>query len=320
MRLRWVKVASVVVICVPLTLSVSVHPALAGDSAGFFWGADGNAPSPNEDSGNPCKSSSRPYLEPWVTDPSGGCGKFGVDYGEIFAYWNIPGFASCGTGDAYNGTAIADAAANENGYGVGPGGYYFAAGPGVDPHYDGSTNEAYNWGVTQGQYAVNNWSSHPDISSAGLPIVIDIEEGGTQGWADINKGCSGVTGGRPSTAVDRATINGIWGYINNGYYPAIYSTTGNWSTIFNGSSDGNFTDTMQWTADWGSYGTGCAQYGPLVWTQTYLDCGGQTSNSAAFFGGIDSGSNCTMAWQWASPDNRQKDYDQLDANHLYICH
>jgi hypothetical protein len=298
---------------------VSVQQAYAGDSSGFYWGADSYAPYPNTDSGNPCPSSSRPYLEPWVTDPGGGCGKFGVDYGEIFGYWNIPGFSACGSRDAYSGTAISDAAANENGDGIGPGGYYFAAGPGIDPKYNGTTAEAQAWGEEQGQYAVNNWASHADIRGAGLPIVMDIEENGYTGWNEVNKDCAGVTSYGISPTVDRATINGIWGYINNGYYPAIYSSPGEWSSIFGTSTQGDFSDTMLWTADWGPYRTGCAQYAPLQWTQTYLSCGGYSSNSAKFFAGINSSSSCAWMWQWASPDQEMRDYDQVDANRVDVC-
>jgi len=119
-----------------------------------------------------------------------------------------------------------------------------------------------------------------------------------------------------ATAVDRATFNGFWDYIwdDSNYAIAAYASPGTWSGIF--GSDGSLSDTTEWTAGYASGdGTdGCGNPAPTDWTQDAGDC---SSNSASFFGGIDSSDNCALEWQWAGVG--LGDFDQIDTNRTGLC-
>jgi hypothetical protein len=151
--------------------------AFAGDNpSGFYWGTDSGGPYPNNNSSNGCDSSGVPWLEPYIKN--GDCGKYGGNFAEYGGYYNMASLACTGS-DAYNSTALQDAYDNRKaGYGQGAGGYFDFGGPGVDPNYNGTTAEAYAWGQSQGNFAVNAYRGHSEMVADGLPLVIDVEDNG----------------------------------------------------------------------------------------------------------------------------------------------
>ncbi len=289
--------------------------AQAGDGpSGFWWGSDSNGPAPSG-SVSTCASSSAPYLEPNVSHS--GCGKYGGYFGEVGGYWSVLG---CGGTNYWNATAAGDAKTNITSYGDGLGttAYWFGGGPGMDPSYNGTTSEAMAWGKRQAESAASMAASHSNFDTD--LVVLDVEDdygygGGPTGWDEVlNSGsCSSVRSSGISAAVDRATFNGFWDYIQNNtaYWIGAYSSPGEWSRIFGTGSSSSLTGTMEWSAD---FGQNCAQPGPNSWTQGSGSC---SSNSASFFGGISSSSNCAFVWQWAGVSSG--DYDQIDANRFRSC-
>jgi hypothetical protein len=294
-----------------IAVTVGVSPAFAGDSSGMNWGADGNAPVPNASSS--CGSSGVPWLEPNVS--SNGCGKFGVDYGEIGGFFSMSQVPNCNQSPAWSGTAIGDAYANaqaSSAYGVGAGGYFLLGGPGISPGYNGSIDQAYGWGESQGNEAVSLWLGHPDVDADDLPLALDVEEDGGQGWNELYENCSNKTSATIAENVDRATLNGAIAAIQaDGIQVMIYAADGNWPTIFGSGTSADVSQYQEWTAHWGS---NCANYAPPEWTQTYLNCSG--SNDAVFFGDVVRTSSCAVMWQWSGGTD---DYDQIDKNRIDDC-
>ena len=162
-----------VILVTAMVLAAWASPAivLAGDSPGGFWyGADGNYPQ---------VSGSAPYSEPNVG------GTFGGYLAEIGGW---PELFGCAENNAVNTTDVN--AANTNFYnyggGVGTGPFWFMAGPGLDPKYDGTTGEAYDWGekqAEQAQYDLRNFTYATPFDI----MWMDIEAGGSagNGWNHV---------------------------------------------------------------------------------------------------------------------------------------
>lgn len=267
-------------------------------------------------SASPRPSTGVPYLEPSVTSPTGGCGHFGFDDGEVGGYWSLGSEAPGCTGtNSFSNATIGDAYANETGHGgEGAGAYFFVGGPGIDPAYNGTVSEAYHWGVEQADALESEYVGHSDIVSSGLPVMLDAEtRQGYDGWTHLYKDCSGTpTTPGPSAAVDRAVLNGMFQTLEPSYHVIVYSDPiGSWAAIFGSSTSGNIPNTSEWTAYAGKL---CSNYAPLEWTQTYKTCGG--TNSAQFFGGVTTSSSCAAMWQW---DEGAEDYDQMDTTQLFAC-
>ena len=140
----------------------------------------------------------------------------------------------------FSQTNHADANANFNNgnIGIGTGVYWFMGGPGVDPHYNGSTAEASSWGAEQAQWTLG------DIPALGVtyPVVfMDVELPGIapavdNGWNDVyTSPCSGkVKASFIPATVDRAEINGYAAYLtsHSSYKAGIYSNPSVWTDIF----------------------------------------------------------------------------------------
>jgi hypothetical protein len=292
---------------------LSAPAAYAGDGpAGFWWGSDSNGPAPG--SVSTCGSSSAPWLEPNVT--RSGCGNYGGYFGEEGGYWSVLG---CSASNAWNVTAAGDAYTNHESYsdGIGTTAYFFGGGPGMDPNYNGTTSEAYDWGHRQAEKAKSLASTHSyfDTGIMMFDVEDDYPNGAPTGWNEVlvSGSCSSVRYSGIAASVDRATFNGFWDDIwnNSPYFIATYSSPGEWTGIFGTGSAGSLSDTMLVTADWGQ---NCINPGPYGWTQGSGSC---SSNSANFFAGITSSSSCAFGWQWASRNNG--DYDQIDQNREYSC-
>ena len=304
-----------------ITLS-GTSAAYAGDSTGYHWGSDSNGPSPGSGFST-CPSSGVTWLEPSVTNS--GCGHYGVYIGEVGGYWDL-GSLNCVKSSAWNSTAADRAKGNvENQVGIGANGYWFAAGPGLDPNYDGTEAEASSWGALQAQKAWALWQTHPDLSPpGGYVLFMDVEEvgGAGDGWSEkVNSTCSSSSGSI-GPSLDQHTIDGFiaWIWNNTPIFHGVYSSSGEWNGIFNGSNDGNFSGlTEAWTADWGG---DCVQPGPLNWTQGSGSC---SSNTAGWFGGFSGSGNCALAWQWSGtglPGEQTGpagDYTQIDDSRINLC-
>lgn len=296
----------VIIVAVILGMSL-VSAALADDSPnGFWWGSDDNGPAPSS-SANLCPSSSAPWLEP--NTENNGCGHYGYYAGNVAGFQSLDG---CGSGAVWNTTAAARVRENhDTEANVGAIAYYYGGGPGSDPNYDGTTSEAYSWGQKQGKAAVNAASGY---SLSERLIVLDVEDGGFEGWneVDVPGTCYTQKSSGIATSVDRATFNGFWDYVFHtaNYFIGVYSSAGEWNSIFGSGSDADLTGTTEVTADWGG---NCHRPAPQGWSQPSGNC---AANSPTFYGGIGTGSDCAFGWQWSAGGD---DYDQIDFNRFSLC-
>jgi hypothetical protein len=208
---------------------------------------------------------------------------------------------------------------DNGGNGVGTGVYWFMGGPGVDPHYNGSTTEAYDWGEAQASYTLG------DAQALGVtyPVIfMDVELPGDapgispvpdNGWNDVyTSPCSDkVKQSGLSATIDRSEINGYAAYVtsHSSYKVGIYSAPSIWTDIFGTGAPATLTDTYEWTYSANS----SLSKPPLGW------CLRGTSTCASFFGGINSGSPYAIAWQWSGgggAPNGVGDFNQIDKNRL----
>ncbi|HEY1916067.1 MAG TPA: hypothetical protein VGH27_10895 [Streptosporangiaceae bacterium] len=203
--------------------------------------------------------------------------------------------------------------------GVGTGVYWFMGGPGVDPHYNGSTTEAYDWGEAQASYTLG------DAKSLGVtyPVIfMDVELPGDapgispvpdNGWNNVyTSPCSDkVKQSGISATIDRSEINGYAAYItsHSSDKVGIYSAPSIWTDIFGTGSAATITNTYEWTYSANS----SLSKPPIGW------CLRGTTTCASFFGGINSNSPYAIAWQWSGgggAPNGVGDFDQIDKNRL----
>ncbi len=255
---------------------------------------------------------SGPYQEPVIGGSYGGY----IGMAGSWAVWQ-----KC-AGDAvvWSPTDARDADTNLTTYarGIGVGVYWFMGGPGVDPHYNGTTSEAYAWGEAQ---AAQTLADIPHLSSkVTYPVVwMDVELPGhapgytpanDNGWNSVyTSACSGVKRiDFVPAAVDRATFNGYAAYLttHSGYFAGVYSAPGVWTSIFGTGSSSTLSNTYEWTytAD-----TSSLTHHPVGW------CLSGTSTCAQFFGGKTSASSYALMWQWSGgggTDNGHGDFDQID--------
>lgn len=309
---------------IALALLWGVSAARAGDSPGFHWGSDSNGPAPGSGYST-CPSSANPWLEPSVTNS--GCGHYGAYFGEVGGYWMLSSLSGClQTPPAWNSNAADRANAMESvGDGIGSQGFWFAAGPGLDPNYDGTEAEASAWGALQAQKAWALWQTHGDLTGVhgGFVLFMDVEEvgGAGDGWNEkVTNNCNSSNPSACCTfAVARHTVDGFinWVWNNTTVFHGVYSTEGEWSGIFGTGSSSDISGlTQAWTAHWGG---NCVQPGPNNWTQGSGTC---SSNSPHFFDGFSSSGNCALAWQWSGNLNQtgpSGDYDQVNQDHLDLC-
>jgi hypothetical protein len=189
-------------------------------------------------------------------------------------------------------------------------------GPGVDPHWNGTTAEASNWGVRQAGWTLAAMKSIHVI----YPVVwADIEEPGIKpaldnGWlyAYTSNPCNGVkrSSARLVTpAIARAEFNGFANYIttHSGYKVGVYSSVGIWQNIFGTGSSSLIPNTYEWTY---MPETASLSAKPSGWCLS-----GGTGPCAQFFGGQTSASKYALMWQWSGGGgirNPYGDYDQID--------
>jgi hypothetical protein len=319
---RRISVAAPVSICGPLRV-LSFLPGSPGDVAAriargalaevranpaeithagahrFYYGTDSSAP-------DACGKG--PYTEPVGACRAGTAGPYGEYIGEVgsFQYWE-----SCTT-SGLNWVQSNYDMANDNvvdyGTGLGAAAYWFAAGPGRDPHYNGTTSEAAIWGQKQAKRVIS------DISDDFFDfryIFIDIENNGSppdeNGWNTVWNGPCGnkVKSEYVAANLDYATYLGFADYIDDhspylaGVYSAGGQSYGSWSGIFGSEPVGN-------AAEW----TFTNQQSVLSFPSGFAD----SAVNAAWFGGAPAA--CDLMWQWSGGNgvlNGYGDFDQAAA-------
>jgi hypothetical protein len=192
------------------------------------------------------------------------------------------------------------------------------AGPGVDPHYNGTRSEAYAWGKRQAARTLS------DISQKHVtyPVVwMDIEIPGNapnytpasdNGWNTVyTSACSGkVKASYIPVSVDRADLNGFAAYLtsHSSYKAGVYSAPGLWASIFGTGTASQIPNTYEWTY---KQFTSSLAHHPAGW------CLSGTSTCARFFGGQTRNSSHALMWQWSGGGgsyNGYGDFDQIDRN------
>jgi hypothetical protein len=281
---------------------------LAGDGPpGFWWGTD---------SFPVTVPGSAPYRMPFLGGAYGGY----VGMTGSWSYW-----LGCQGGFiAFSSANNAQAHTNYIKYhtGIGDAVYWFMGGPGVDPHWNGSSAEAYAWGAQQAARALADIANGP----IDYPVVwMDIELPGVapasdNGWNNVyTSPCSGHVRiqGVPA-AVDRADFNGFWDYItaHSRYKPGVYSAPAVWDSIFGGNSaspgsPGYIPHTDEWTYE--PETTNYTGNAPFEWCLKSGAC-------AQFFGGVSNASGNALMWQWSGGGGMPNgiggfngDLDQIDA-------
>jgi hypothetical protein len=287
--------------------AVSAAPAGAASSsdrpAGFWYGSDSRTVP---------ISGSAPYSEPVIGGPYGG---------YIGMTGNWANLEDCHKIVVWSATNAAQANANHARHdGVGTGVYWFMGGPGVDPHYNGTTAEASAWGAAQAGRAL------ADIAKLHVtyPVVfMDIEIPGNSpdytpapdnGWNSVyTSSCSGVVKtGFVAASVDRADVNGFASYVtsHSSYKLGVYSAPDIWASIFGTGSAASIPTTYEWTYE--SF-TSSLAHPPVGWCLS----GSASSTCSRFFGGVTRTSKYALMWQWSGgggSDNGVGDFDQIDAN------
>jgi hypothetical protein len=289
--------------------ATAVTAAPAGDSpAGFWYGSDSRTIT---------ISGQAPYHEPVIG------GYYGGYIGMIGDWSHREG---CGGIIVWSWSNSLQANTNFFTYhkGVGTGVYWFMAGPGVDPHYNGTRSEAYAWGKKQAAWTLSDISAMIYTHHRRMPypvVFMDIEIPGNapsytpapdNGWNSVyTSPCSGrVKISYIPAAVDRADLNGFAAYLtsHSSYKAGVYSAPDIWGLIFGTGAASLIPNTYEWTYQ---AFTSSLSHHPYGW------CLSGTTTCAHFFGGQTRGSKYALMWQWSGgggSSNGHGDFDQIDAN------
>jgi hypothetical protein len=305
MRRSWRAFAGSMALVLATTAAVTTVAATsasANDSPpGFWYGTDSaTVPVPG----------SAPYRMPVIGGAYGG---------YIGMTGNWANLAGCHKIVVWSATNSAQANTNYRVYhqGIGTGVYWFMGGPGVDPHYNGATSEAYTWGEQQ---AARTLYDIGHVSVTYRVVFMDVEIPGNapnytpafdNGWNNVyTSACSGVIkhSGIPA-AVDRADINGFAAYLttHSSYKAGVYSAPSVWTSIFGTGSFSKIPNTYEWTYE---PETSSLSNAPQGWRL-------KSGHYAQFFGGQTYNSTYALMWQWSGGGgirNGVGDFDQIDAN------
>ena len=220
------------------------------------------------------------------------------------SFWNWQGCTTSGLAWVQANYNMANDNVVNYGVGLGAAAYWFAAGPGRDPHYNGSTAEAATWGREQAQQAISDLGGKVfDFRY----IFMDIENNGVSpdgdGWNTVWKGACSNTPKAEYVApeVDFATWVGFADYIDSysSYLAGIYSAGGvgygGWNGIF---APEQITNTAEWTFDN---------------EQAQLDF--PTAFSASHTSPIwfsNEQASCDLLWQWSGGNGVLNGYGDFD--------
>jgi hypothetical protein len=266
-------------------------------TTGFWVGTDSAAP-------EACGNGNGPY-----TEPSGSCSKstavpYGEYIGEVGTFTNWKGCTTSGVAwDQANYNMATDNVV-KYGTGLGAAAYWFAAGPGRDPHYNGSTAEAGIWGQQQAQAALSDLNGKVfDFRY----IFMDIENNGAppdqDGWNTVWNGACGnhVRAEYVSAKVDFATWVGFADYIDSHspYLAGVYSAGGQgyggWIGIFGNE---RLSNAAQWTFD-------------NEQAQLNFPSGFSGSHAHALWFSNEPAA-CDLVWQWSGGDGVLNGYGDFD--------
>ena len=279
------------------------------NAPGFWYGTD-SATIPI--------TSQPPYRAPAVSGrpPYGG-------YIGMAGNWSR--WSGCGGVLVWSGQDSAAANTNYHRYGkgIGTGVYWFMAGPGVDPHYNGTTAQASAWGAAQAAKTLRAIGAlNAKYQKVKYRVVwMDVELPGDapnytpapdNGWNNVyTSACSGrVKTPLVAASLDRADLNGYANYLtaHSSYTPGVYSSPLIWSSIFGTGSAASIPNLDEWTY---TDGTSHISPPPIGW------CVPNTSTCARFFGGVTESSVHAVMWQWSGGGgitNGVGDFDQIDTN------
>jgi len=295
--------------CAGLGAALTVGSAGTANAAvtGFWSGTDSN---------NIAISGTPPYKTPAIGGAYGG-------YIGMVGNWAVREHCA-GTKVVWSTTDSNAAQKNFVSYhdGIGVGVYWFMGGPGVDPHYNGTTHEAAVWGDAQAATALSELNAATGSHKPNYPVVFeDVELPGhapsytpapDNGWNSVyTSACSGVVKqSYVPASVDRAEFNAFanWLTSHSAYKVGVYSAPSIWTAIFGTGSSAAIPNTYEWTynAD-----TSSLAHHPSGW------CLSGTSTCAQFFGGQTSASKYALMWQWSGGGgtyNGYGDFDQIDAS------
>jgi hypothetical protein len=286
----------------PGARATPARTARAADSPrGFWYGTDSQSMD---------VTGSGPYREPVIGGYYGGY----IGMGGNWAWW-----LHChGAFLAWSPTNSAQADRNFTRYhkGVGTAAYWFMGGPGVDPHYNGTTAEAKRWGARQAARALADIRGRPSSQRVLYPVLwMDIELPGIapapdNGWKSVyTSPCSGnVKRHSVRFVVNRADFNGFYGYLkaHSRYAPGVYSAPRIWTRIFGTGRASRIPHTYEWTY---KPETANVAYAPAGW------CYRGISGCAEFFGGVTRSNKHALMWQFSGGGgvrNPYGDFDQID--------
>ena len=298
-------------------VSAAAAPAAGTAAAGTAQAAARAAASPGtgfgygSDSWPVTVTGTGPYQEP-------------VTGGNYSGYMGMAGnwarTEGCKTGNLFAWSPVNAGQANANygryGVGTGTGVYWYMGGPGVDPHWNGTTTEAFYWGKLQASWALGSikgklipysvlWA---DIE---MPLIAPAQD---NGWNSVyTSPCSGVV--RQSyvpAVVDRSVLAGFESFVtsHSKFKVGVYSAPTIWPRIFGTGQYATLTHTYEWTY-WPE--TSNLSAAPAGW------CLRSTSTCAEFFGGMTSSSPYALMWQWSGGGgvtNGVGDFDQIDLGRM----
>jgi hypothetical protein len=276
---------------------------------GFWWGTDSLPVTV------PGKA---PYSMPYL----GGAYAGYIGMTGNWAYW-----LGCQGQEHFLAFSATDSAQAHTDYvtyheGVGSGAYWFMGGPGVDPHYNGTTSEASSWGAQQAERALSDIAGgYFDYKVVWMDIELPgINPAPDNGWNSVyTSPCSGVVKqSTVSAALDRADFNGFASYVvaHSADKVGVYSSASIWASIFGTGADAQISDTYEWTYEPETTNYDAAY--PYGWC---LDHG--AGPCAQFFGGQTSASPYALMWQWSGGggavngiDGFNGDLDTIDVSRL----
>jgi hypothetical protein len=288
------------------TGAAALQPASPAAAARFWSGTDSNYIKIPHTTGTP-------YREPAIG------GSYG---GYIGMIGNWASMEHCGGIVVWSKSDSDAARINQRAYhlGVGVGAYWFMAGPGVDPHYNGKWAEATKWGQAQAAAALKAVAGHsPAIT---YPVIfLDVEIPGNapqytpaqdNGWKNVyTSACSGkVRISHMAAFLNRADFNGFANYLtaHSKFKAGVYSAPSIWADIFGTGKYASLANTYEWTYTGDS---ASLAHHPSGW------CLSGTTTCAQFFGGITSASKYAVMWQWSGGGgtyNGYGDFDQIDGS------
>jgi hypothetical protein len=263
----------------------------------FYWGTDSAAP-------QACGNGSGPYTEPAGSCSKGSPGVYGEYIGEVGSFMNWRGCTTSGLAWEQANYNMATDNVVKFSTGLGAAAYWFAAGPGRDPHYNGTTTEAGIWGQEQAQQALSDLGGKVFNFRY---IFMDIENNGVppdeDGWNTVWNGPCGNTVKNEyiPANVDFATWVGFANYIDDhsSYLAGVYSSGGNfygsWAGIFGNSKLSN-------TAEWTFTNEQAQLDFPSGFTGSHARAQWFSSEPAA----------CDLLWQWSGGNGVLNGFGDFD--------